>query len=149
MTAGEGLDILRTPAYKAALRQLMAVGTWVAREDLAHCSHSPVALEDALADLIMLGQAEYRPDAGYRLKQPSVVRQAAKALLERPKLRHFYQVLHVAGGVDVGAAHRTGPADEDIALARLIVPSPPDMDDLECVNHAVSVAFALGGNRHA
>lgn len=149
MTASEGLDILRTPAYKAALRQLMAAGTWVAREDLAGCSHSSVALDDALADLVMLGQAEYLQGAGYRLTQPAVVRRAAKVLLERPDLPRFYQVLQVSGGVHVGAAHRTGPGDDEIAMAGFIVPSPEGLDDLGCVDHAVAVAFALGGDQRA
>ncbi len=143
MTAGEGLDVLRTPAYKAALRQLIAAGTWVAREDLAGCAGSPVALEDALADLVMLGQAEYQRGAGYRIAQPAVVRQAAKVLLEQPHLRERVDMVQVAGGVHMGIAKRTGPGDLDVLMFGMVVAAPAGATDAECLEHAAALQGAV------
>lgn len=144
MTAGEGLDVLRTPAYRAALRQLIAAGTWVAREDLLGCAQSPVALEDALADLVMLGQADYQQGAGYRIKQPAVVRQAAKALLERPDLQQRVDMLQVPGGVHFGIARRTGPGPADMVMFGMVVAAPDGATDGECLDHAAALQAAVG-----
>lgn len=144
MTAAEGLDVLRTPAYRAALRQLMAAGTWVTREDLAGCAQSPVALEDALADLVMLGQADYQPGAGYRLRQPAVVRQAARVLLAQPDLRERVDMRQVPGGVHVGMARRTGPGALDVVMFGMVVPSPAGATDGECLSQAAALQVAVG-----
>lgn len=144
MTAAEGLEILHTRAYKAALRQLMAAGTWVAREDLAGCAQSPVALEDALADLVMLGQADYQQGAGYRIKQPAVVRQAVKALLEQPDLRERVDMRQVPGGVHLGIARRTGPGVMDVTMFGMVVAAPAGATDGQCLDQAAALQGAVG-----
>ncbi|MGE0350924.1 hypothetical protein [Hydrogenophaga sp.] len=144
MTAADGLEILHTRAYKAALRQLMAAGTWVPREDLAGCAQSPVALEDALADLVMLGQADYQQGAGYRIKQPAVVRQAAKALLAQPDLRERVDLRQVPGGVHLGMARRTGPGELDVLMFGMVVPAPDGATDGECLSHAAALQATVG-----
>lgn len=75
---------MTTPLKTVLLRRLMASGTWMRRAELTQgCSTSPLAIEDALADLVIDRQAVYRDDVGYRLSGTPLARQAAKTLLEK------------------------------------------------------------------
>lgn len=146
MTAAEGLEVIRTPAYRAAFRMLMAAGTWVPREAFEACSDSPLALENALADLVMLGQATYQPAAGYRLAQPALVRQAAKRLMADEGGEPMAMEMQVADqGVRVGIAKRCGPDSLDVAMAALVLPVPPNLSAREALNFPVKALAGLGG----
>lgn len=124
--AAEAYECLRTPAFKAVMRELLAAGTWVHRAELQGCDAlrggSLVALENALADVVMVGLVEFRPEAGYRIKQPALARQAGRELSKRPDLDRFYLSRQRDGQVDVGVAMRM--ADGDVALCSMKVPEP-------------------------
>lgn len=62
------------------LEALALAGTWVGRVHLVaqFPGRSPVAVEEALADLVSDGQAQYRANVGYRLAGELVARMAAK-----------------------------------------------------------------------
>ena len=60
------------------LGRLIDSGTWLDRAALvAGLSSSPLAQEDALADLVIEGKAVYRQAVGYRLAGSAVQRRAA------------------------------------------------------------------------
>lgn len=133
---------VRTPSYRAALTQLLRAGTWVARPELDRCSSCAPALDDALADLVATGMAEYRRDVGYRIAQPALVRQAAQDLMANPTLRHAVQVQVKADGTHVALAQRH---DElGIVLARVTLPPPadPSLEASLLQSQAVLDAFA-------
>lgn len=136
MTDAEGLDIIRTPAYRAVLRRLMEAGTWVHPSELQDCSGSPLAMENACADLVMLGEAVYQPAAGYRLAKAPVVRQAVKALMADPHGEPMRMVgRQTKEGVQMGIARRTGPDPIDVAMAAFFVPQPEGADAAEQLNY--------------
>lgn len=143
MTAGEGLDLLQTPAFRAVTRLLMERGTWVARAEFDALGHLPGPLENALADVVMLGQVEYRGGAGYRLAQAPVVRAAVRGLLERPELERHVQMRQGEGGVHVGMALRRGPDVLDVAMAGVVVPEPDGATDAECLSLAAALPARL------
>lgn len=129
MTDAEGYEVLRTPAFKAVMRELLAAGSWLARWELEGCAAvqraalgSTVALENALADVVMLGLVEFSPATGYRLKQPALARQAGQALAARPDLDRMYVAKQRAGQVDVGVAVRL--PDGDVVLCALTAAEP-------------------------
>lgn len=75
---------MSTPIKQQLQRRLMAAGTWMRRAELTMgCRASSLAIEDALADLVIERQAVYRDDVGYRLSGTPLSRQAAKQLLEK------------------------------------------------------------------
>ncbi len=64
------------------LDRLMRAGTYLLREELVgDASHCLPAIEDALADLVTLGHATYKPGMGYRLAGSALVRRAAQLRL--------------------------------------------------------------------
>lgn len=70
------------------LDRLMASGTWMSRHALAQgASTSMLAIDDALADLVLEKKAEYRQSVGYRLAGSELTRAAAKTLREKGLIR--------------------------------------------------------------
>jgi hypothetical protein len=71
------------PLKAVMFDRLQASGTWMSREDLAQgASSSPVAIDDALADLVLEKKAEYRQAVGYRLAGTVLAREAMRQLRE-------------------------------------------------------------------
>lgn len=69
------------PLKPVMLERLTDAGTWLSREELvADLSNCMPAIEDALADLVLEGHADYREGSGYRLAGTFLARQAAKQL---------------------------------------------------------------------
>lgn len=126
--ASDFLDLLETPAFKAVHRLLMERGTWVARSEFDALGHLPVPLENALADVVMLGQAVYQRAAGYRLAQAPVVRHAARELMARPAESRWLQMLQAGDEVHVGVAVRRGDA---VLMGGLVVPQVAGSDSVQ------------------
>lgn len=122
MTDAEGFEVLRTPAWKAVMRKLLEAGTWVPAADFAGCSASSLALENALADVVMVGLVEYQAAAGYRLRQPALARAAGRELAKSPGLDRVYLTQQREGRLDVGVAMRL--ADGEVALCVMQVDEP-------------------------
>lgn len=93
------------PLRSQLLNRLIASGTWVKREKLVDgCSSIPAVIEDALADLVVEGKAEYRADMGYRLAGSAQSRRAAWLLRQRKAKRAVF-------AEPVGKEYRVGVAD--------------------------------------
>ncbi|WP_367846430.1 hypothetical protein [Rhodoferax sp. WC2427] len=93
------------PLAAVLVERLVAAGTWVNRATLVRgLSTSAVALEDALADLVVDAKAEWRDGAGYRLAGGLLARQAAQ---KRQAGGHARQVL----GREINGAYRVGVAE--------------------------------------
>ncbi len=131
---------METPSYKAVMRVLMTRGTWVDRTELASCSTCVPALEDALADMVLNGKAEYRVGVGYRLKHSVLVRRAVRELVNRADLKKSVKLIQKPDGVHLGIAQRTGPDVLDMAMAAMVVPLPKGVDGVE---HAMRVFMSL------
>lgn len=138
------LGVLETPAFKSALEALMRSGSWVERRALDGLAHSPVAMDDALADLVMLGRAEYRAMVGYRLTQPRVVRAAARQLALDPTLQRHVELLQVDVGVHMGVAKRSGPGVLDVAMFGMVLPLSSEASLEDAMAHATAVQMAVG-----
>lgn len=126
MTDAEGYEVIRTPAFRAVMRELLAAGSWMQRPELEACDAlrggSTMALENALSDVVMVGLVEFSPAAGYRIKQPALARQAGQALAARPDLDRMYVAKQRGGQVDVGVAMRL--PDGDVVLCALKADEP-------------------------
>ncbi len=116
------------PLRQVLLERLIDVGTWCSRDELtAGASSSPLALEDALADLVIEGKADYRVHSGYRLAGSVLQRRAAKLMREQRTCCHAY-------GQAVGKEYRLAvvkqvPANDrglDLVMYELSVPMPED-----------------------
>ena len=71
------------PLKTRMLDRLVAANGWVVPQVLVEgLSTSPVAIEDALADLVVEQLAEFMPAAGYRFKATYLCRQAARQLVQ-------------------------------------------------------------------
>lgn len=66
-----------TPLRGKVMGLLIDSGSWVRREELAPLTTCVPALDDALADLVEAGQAEFRVNVGYRMTGSLAVRRAA------------------------------------------------------------------------
>lgn len=131
------LDVLRTPAFLAAHEALLRSGTWVGREVFDGLGHLPVPTENALADLVMLGMAEYQRGAGYRLAKPALARAAARDLMAAPGDRRCVRTRQREGALDVGVAVRFGPLATDVAATVVEVPEPAGLEGLQAAQWAV------------
>lgn len=140
-TAADLMAVIQTPAYKACLAKLQAAGTWVSRPEFEWITASRVAIDDALADLVMTGWATYRPEAGYRLNRPALQRLACRHLVATPGLQRAVQMRQTRDGVDMAVAQRFGPEPTDIAAVTVQLPAPPNATDADALSHAVG---ALG-----
>jgi len=102
-------------------------GTWMSRDELQAAQEcSPVALEDALADLVIARVADYRENVGYRLAATNVCRSTAQ-LMRRDGKR-----VAVVGGPNKDG-YRVGVAEDraDIGLVmyELALPLPEAGED--------------------
>jgi hypothetical protein len=132
-----GLDVLRTPAFLAAHEALLRSGSWVDRSVFDGLGHLPIPTENALADLVMLGMAEYQPGAGYRLAKPALARAAARDLMAAPGDRRCVRMMQRAGRLDVGVAVRFGPLATDVAATVVEVPEPAGLEGVQAAEWAV------------
>lgn len=111
------------------LERLIDSGTWMVRRDLvAGLSSSPPAIEDALADLVIEGKAEFRQQGGYRLAGGALERRAAYLLRSERSCR---AVFGQQGGADyrVGVAEmrQLGPRlEKTLVMYEVAMPMPPD-----------------------
>ncbi len=88
------------------LDALIVAGTWMSRDELATVREcSEVALEDALADLVVAGRADWRENVGYRLAGTAMCRRAAQ--LQRRERKRLAVV-----GVSHKDGYRLGFAEE-------------------------------------
>lgn len=108
-------------------RRLMLAVRWVSGVELAEgLSTSAPAIEDALADLVLEGLAEFDPDLGYRLSGSQLCRDALRSLT-RGKLQRavagqsFLDCYRIAV-----AEHRQGFG---LVTYELEFPNPPDGPD--------------------
>lgn len=93
------------PLVEVLAQRLAASGTWVSREQLgAGTGCGPVALEDALADLVIEHKAQYRAEMGYRMAGSELCRAAAKQL-------QTLGLLRAVCGRQVGSEYRVGVAE--------------------------------------
>ncbi len=114
-------EVIKTPAFKGAMRALLEAGTWVPREVFNGMEHSPVAMDNALADLVMLGLATHQPAVGYRLAQPALLREVGRKLATAGTQREVLARLEGAE-VQVGVALRNASGDLVVLGVRLPVP---------------------------
>lgn len=116
------------PARQVLLERLMEAGTWVSPDELVESvSTCRPAVEDAVADLVIEGKAEYREHVGYRLAGSVLQRRAAKLMREQRTRRHAYG--EKAGNEYRLAVVRQVPADArglDLVMYELSVPMPED-----------------------
>jgi hypothetical protein len=115
------------PLTAHLLDALIEAGTWMSRDELGTVREcSQVALDDALADLVVAGQATHRQSVGYRLAATPPCRLAAQK-----RVRDGTRLAVV--GVPRKDGYRLGVAEErvDIGLVlyELALPLPgPDED---------------------
>lgn len=110
------------------LERLIDCGTWMMRRDLVEgLSRSPLAIEDALADLVIEGRAEFRQQGGYRLAGGALARRAAYMLRKERTCRAVF-------GQQVGSEYRFGVAEmrqlgarleKTLVMYELAMPMPP------------------------
>lgn len=124
-SAAEFLDeVIKTPAFKDAHRLLIEEGTWVAREAFDAMQHSPIAMDHALSDLVMLGLASYQQAAGYRLAAGPLERQVGRRLALSGRDREVLAKLQ-GDSLEVGIAARD--AQGEVVLAKVVLPVPDGM----------------------
>lgn len=112
------------PLRRRLLARLVQRGTWVERDELvAGLSNCPPAIDDALADLVLDGQAEFRPAVGYRLAGTELAREAAR-LLVAGRTRRGVAAKPVGHEYRVGVAERRG-GDLGLVMFELAIPMPP------------------------
>lgn len=112
------------PLKAVMLDRLMDSGTWMTREQLgAGASTCAMAIEDAVADLVLEGKAEYREAVGYRLAGSALARAAVAGLRRRGVRRHV-----VAQQVkdEYRAAVAEQRADLGVVMYEIAMPLAPD-----------------------
>lgn len=109
------------------LERLMTASGWLTPVAMAAgLSTSRMAIEDALADLVVEQSADYKPAAGYRLKGTVLCRQALRLLKTHGGTRAVRG--HPAEGVyRLGVAEAR--ADLGLVMYELALPLPPDGPD--------------------
>jgi hypothetical protein len=111
------------------LERLIDAGSWLMRHELVVglSSSSPLAIEDALADLVIEGKAEFRQAGGYRLAGGALARRAAYLLRTERKGRAVF-------GQQDGANYRVGVAEmrqlgarleKTLVMYEVAMPMPP------------------------
>jgi hypothetical protein len=133
------------------LERLLDCGTWVMRHDLVEgLSNSPPAIEDALADLVIEGFAEYRQAAGYRLAGSALARRAAR-MLRRSRTARAVCGKQVGNVYQVGVAEMRqlgASAALSLVMFDMSLPMPPDgPEHLEQHMQQINgvMAFAMHG----
>lgn len=104
--------------------ELIASGTWVARARLGHLSSSVVALDDALADLVIEGRAEFREAVGYRIAGTELTRGALRRLHRHPELNRVVLAKQKDLQLRLGVAERR----QAIGLVSYEMELPPAAD---------------------
>jgi biotin operon repressor len=128
------------PLRRVMVERLIDSGTWCSGVELAAgLSASPVAIEDALADLVIEGQAEFRQAEGYRLAGGVQARRAAWLLRNR-KNTQGGRLRRAAFGTELGGNYRVGVAEMrngvdcgpdglGLVMYELVMPMPPEGPD--------------------
>ena len=103
------LDAPNRPLKTRMLNRLLGAEGWTQRDALANgLSTCPMAIDDALADLITDDAAEYKHGVGYRLKGTVLCRDAMR-MLKREKVQRAVKVAPSGDMVRIGVAeHRQG-----------------------------------------
>lgn len=105
--------VLDTPASRPLktrmLNRLLGAEGWTQREALAAgLSTCPMAIDDALADLVADDAAEYKQGVGYRLKGTVLCRDAMR-MLKRERVQRAVKAAPFDGMWCIGVAeHRPG-----------------------------------------
>lgn len=132
MTAVATAPATGRPLRTVFLERLIDAGTWVHRDELtADTSSCAPAIEDALADLVVEGKAEYREHSGYRLAGTLVQRRAAALLRKQrhsqAKRRCGVYSEVIGDEIHIGVAEeRDAVADLGVVMYQLAVPLPTD-----------------------
>lgn len=101
--------VLDTPAHHRPLKtrmlnRLLGAEGWTQRDDLAAgLSTCPMAIDDALADLVTDDSAEYKPGVGWRLKGTVLCRQAMRTL-KRERVQRAVKAQYFDKVVRIGVA---------------------------------------------
>lgn len=114
------------------LERLIDTGDWLRRHELMHeLTTSPVAAEDALADLVVDGKAEYQANKGYRLAGGVQARRAAWLMRRRRVARSvFAEPVGKEYRVGVAELQRLGPQQElSLVMFELAMPLATDLDE--------------------
>lgn len=117
--------LITRPLKAVMLERLMDCGTWMDRHALAaNASLCAMAIDDALADLVIEGKAEYREHVGYRLAGTPVARRAVR-MLQREKVSRAVYSQQVGKEYRVGVAERREGADAlGVVMYELALPMP-------------------------
>lgn len=115
------------------LERLMLATGWTSGPDLAEgLSTSEPAIEDALADLVIEGKADFKEAVGYRLKASVLCRHAAR-MLKTQGTRLAVKGHPFEGNGKTADTYRVGIAEQrdDIGLVmyELEMPMPPKGPD--------------------
>jgi hypothetical protein len=118
-------------------RRLMVATRWVTGGELAEgLSTSPVAIDDALGDLVVDGVAQYRVNVGYRLNASELCREATRLLMRGRLARQ------VVGG-PFGDVFRLGVAEHrqgtGVVTYELELPLPADLNDYPKLLKSISM----------
>lgn len=119
------------PARQVLLERLMDAGTWVSPHELTDgISTCRPAVEDAVADLVIEGKAEYREHVGYRLAGSVLQRRAAMLFRENrnSQARRRTGVYGEARGREfrIAVVEERCTAVTDPVMYELSVPLPED-----------------------
>jgi hypothetical protein len=141
----QGQQSLRT----ALVNALIDAGTWMGRDELqAGQSCSVIALDDALADLVMEEQVDFRANVGYRLAGTNVCRRAAQLMRSEGKRAA------VVGGPTTNDGYRVGVAEHraeiGLVMYELALPLTAPGEDalqvhLEQVGGVIEFVNSRGG----
>lgn len=123
-------EVIKTPAFKDAMRALLRAGTWVQRAVFDGMGHSPVAMDHALSDLVMLGLVNFQQAAGYRLAQPPLLREVARRLAESGGER---EVLGRLNGMEVEVGVAMTNAQGDVVVLGVRMPVPEGLAPADAV----------------
>jgi hypothetical protein len=129
----------RRPLGELLVDTLIDSGTWMTREDL-HVQlpdHSDVAMDDAIADLVIEGKADWRENVGYRLAGAPVARRAAQRLHRAPAgTKRFSLAIRLNDGFHIGVAEER--ADLGRVMYELALPpAAPGEDELDHLQRQV------------
>lgn len=130
--------IASAPLKRRALDMLMLDGSWVSRSELDALSAYTPALDDALADLVVEGLAEFKQGIGYRLAGGPLVRASVKRLMKDPALSAFHTARQIERVMHVGVARRHPTRDGELLVYSYALPEPAT--DAEAAQQATALA---------
>jgi biotin operon repressor len=107
---------------RALVERLIEAGSWVEPRVLTRgLGCGAAVVDDALADLVIDGNAVFRKDAGYRLAGGPLARKAAQEL--RAKGLPRTALISTVGGVyRMGVAERSGQDGQELLMYELELP---------------------------